>query len=156
MSPHICRVPVSKSTQASQTNHTVTGAVTVTTLPSSISSSLALWHNSRTCASGIGLQARSCAIALEAVLARAVPEWDFEVVLVQVAHLEPSYSQRPTRLQVLAGRRIVPLSKSRSSAFRFRFLEGTVAKWSGVGVVKVRGRGVGPRRSEELQRLEDR
>jgi len=38
---------------------TVTGAVTVTTFPSSIKSSLALWQSSRTCASGIGRQARS-------------------------------------------------------------------------------------------------
>lgn len=44
---------------------TVTGAVTVTTFPSSINSSLALWHSSRTCASGIGRHARNCAIALE-------------------------------------------------------------------------------------------
>lgn len=43
---------------------TVTGAATVTTFPSSINSSLALWQISRTCASGIGRQARSCAIAL--------------------------------------------------------------------------------------------
>jgi hypothetical protein len=46
-------------------SHTVTGAVTLTTLPSSIRSSLALWQISRTWASGMGLQARSCAIALE-------------------------------------------------------------------------------------------
>jgi len=45
--------------------HTVTGALTVTTFPSSIKSSRALWQSSRTCASGIGRQARSCAIALE-------------------------------------------------------------------------------------------
>ena len=37
----------------------------MTTLPSSIKSSRALWHISRTWASGIGLHARSCAIALE-------------------------------------------------------------------------------------------
>lgn len=43
---------------------TVTGAVTVTTFPSSISSSRARWQSSRTCGSGIGRQARSCAIAL--------------------------------------------------------------------------------------------
>lgn len=54
--------------------HTVTGAVTVTTLPSSINNSLALWHNSRTWASGIGLQARSCAIALKFVLVRGLAE----------------------------------------------------------------------------------
>lgn len=44
--------------------HTVTGAVTVTTLPSSTRSSRALWQISRTCASGIGRHARSWAMAL--------------------------------------------------------------------------------------------
>ena len=44
---------------------TVTGAVTVTTLPSSISSSRARWQSSRTWVSGIGRHARSCAIALD-------------------------------------------------------------------------------------------
>jgi hypothetical protein len=48
--------------------HTVTGAVTVTTLPSSTRSSLALWQISRTCASGIGRHARSCAMALYTVV----------------------------------------------------------------------------------------
>ncbi len=43
---------------------TVTGADTVTTFPSSIKSSLALWQSSRTWASGIGRHERSCAIAL--------------------------------------------------------------------------------------------
>lgn len=48
------------------TSRTVTGALTVTTLPSSIRSSRALWHSSRTSASGIGRHARSWAIALHA------------------------------------------------------------------------------------------
>lgn len=44
---------------------TVTGAVTVTTLPSSMRSSRARWQSSRTCGSGMGRQARSCAMALQ-------------------------------------------------------------------------------------------
>lgn len=49
----------------SSRRQTVTGAVTVTTLPSSINNSLALWQISRTCASGIGRHERNCAIALK-------------------------------------------------------------------------------------------
>lgn len=49
---------------SARSEHTVTGALTVTTFPSSIKSSRALWQSSRTCASGIGRQALSCAIAL--------------------------------------------------------------------------------------------
>ena len=48
----------------------MTGAVTVTTLPSSISSSRALWQSSRTSGSGIGRHARSCAMALRRASAR--------------------------------------------------------------------------------------
>jgi hypothetical protein len=51
----------------------------VTTFPSSIRSSRALWQISRTWASGIGLQARSCAIALR------VPLIQFVCVLVKSA-----------------------------------------------------------------------
>lgn len=42
----------------------VTGASTICTFDSSISSSRALWQSSRTAGSGIGLQDRSCEIAL--------------------------------------------------------------------------------------------
>lgn len=49
--------------------HTVTGAITVVTFPSSMRSSRALWQISRTWASGIGRHERNCAIALRSVLA---------------------------------------------------------------------------------------
>lgn len=54
---------------------TVTGAVTVTTLPSSIRSSLARWQSSRTWSSGMGRHERSCAIALQAAVSRRSESW---------------------------------------------------------------------------------
>jgi len=64
-------LPHQHASQSPFEGHTVTGAVTVTTFPSSINSSRALWHSSRTCASGIGRQARSCAMALWSCLSHA-------------------------------------------------------------------------------------
>lgn len=74
MSPHICHTharseahPAALSpapTQGPVGSRTVTGALTVTTFPSSMSSSRALWQSSRTSASGIGRHARSWAMAL--------------------------------------------------------------------------------------------
>lgn len=51
---------------------TVTGAVTVTTLPSSMRSSRALWQISRTCASGMGRHDLSCAMALRQAIVSMV------------------------------------------------------------------------------------
>lgn len=68
MSPHIytCACLVSRVQQSLSVSgtHTVTGAVTVTTLPSSMRSSRALWQISRTWASGMGRHDLSCAMAL--------------------------------------------------------------------------------------------
>jgi len=75
MSPHIYSVHQYIVQRLHSRAHTVTGAVTVTTFPSSINSSLALWQSSLTCASGIGRQARSCAIALG-----CVRDWSWSVV----------------------------------------------------------------------------
>lgn len=54
--------------------HTVTGAITVVTFPSSMRSSRALWQISRTWASGIGRHERNCAIALSIGVSWADPK----------------------------------------------------------------------------------
>ena len=76
MSPHICEACVREArevslcynpiqTPSSSSRHTVTGALTVTTFPSSTSSSRALWQSCRTSSSGIGRHCFSCSMALE-------------------------------------------------------------------------------------------
>lgn len=67
MSPHICTVSVSSASKpwtCSCLPHTVTGALTLVTFPSSISNSRALKHNSFTSRSGIGRQLLNCSICL--------------------------------------------------------------------------------------------
>lgn len=88
MSPHIYALLLSCTTPPKKfKSRTVTGAVTVTTLPSSTRSSRALWQSSRTCASGIGRHARSCAIALEmSCQQRSVGGHQGANKLIEVAH----------------------------------------------------------------------
>lgn len=66
--------------------------MTVTTFPSSMSSSRALWHSSLTCASGIGRHALNCAIALDDQVSGAQRRRRRNYLLVQVTHLASQLS----------------------------------------------------------------
>ncbi len=98
MSPHICNVHISEvEIPSAKRGQTVTGAITVTTFPSSINSSRALWHISLTCASGIGRHSRNCAIALDHLVSlEAVAIHEKGNLLVQVTHIvsRPSLGAR--------------------------------------------------------------